>query len=138
MAEETGDGQAVLWCGHCEEPVRREGDGPGAAPASLSKAVHDGTGEEECANGEHIAAPTGTDPELKHIARRAREKYPEYDIGVVHGFLLRAAWRLAAGTPIPVEATTEELLLAGIARQVRMRELDAERAVRGTHVKAAG
>ncbi|HEY1701210.1 MAG TPA: hypothetical protein VGG75_16010 [Trebonia sp.] len=68
--------------------------------------------------------------ELRVIAARAMEKFPEYDIGVVYGFLLRATWRLTSATPIPVEATTEELLLAGIARQARMRELDARHAGR--------
>jgi hypothetical protein len=66
---------------------------------------------------------------LEEIAARARGKYPEYDVAVLHGCLLRATWRPAA-TPVPVEATTEELLIGGIARQVRMRELDAMRAGR--------
>jgi hypothetical protein len=67
--------------------------------------------------------------DLEEIAVRARGKYPEYDIGVCYGFLLRAVWRNTS-TPVPVEATTEELLIGGIARQVRMRELDAMRAGR--------
>jgi hypothetical protein len=71
----------------------------------------------------------GVNAALETIAARAREKYPEYDAGVVYGYLLRAAWRKTA-TPVPVEATTEEELLAGIARQVQMRELDAQRAGR--------
>jgi hypothetical protein len=70
-------------------------------------------------------------PDLEAIAVRARGKYPEYDVAVCHGFLLRASWRNAAtGTALPVETATEELLLSGIARQVRMRELDAQRAER--------
>jgi hypothetical protein len=69
-------------------------------------------------------------PELEEIAARAREKYPDYSVGVVYGFLLRAVWLDAAGTPVPVEETTEDRLMSGIARQVRMRELDAMRAGR--------
>jgi hypothetical protein len=65
-------------------------------------------------------------PELEEIAARARAAYPEYDVGVCYGYLLRAAWRKTA-TPVPVEETTEERLLTGIARQVRMREMDAQR-----------
>jgi hypothetical protein len=64
--------------------------------------------------------------ELEEIAVRARKKYPEYDVGVCFGYLLRAERRSAA-TPVPVEATTEDALITGIARQVRMRELDAQR-----------
>lgn len=65
--------------------------------------------------------------ELQAIAVRAREKYPEYDVGVVFGCVLRAALK-GVPTPVPVEAYTEELLLDGIARQVRLAELDAQRA----------
>jgi hypothetical protein len=119
-------GRAVLWCRHCGQPVKRAR----GAPGKPGKAVHSGNGSEKCADGEHTAVPVDVDPGLRHIAARAREKYPEYDIGVVYGYLLRAAWRVAVGTPIPVEATTEEELLAGIARQVRMRELDEQRAER--------
>jgi hypothetical protein len=67
--------------------------------------------------------------ELEEIARRAREKYPEYDVGVVFGCVLRAALK-GVPTPVPVEAYTEEPLLDGIARQVRLGELDAQRAGR--------
>jgi hypothetical protein len=65
-------------------------------------------------------------PELEAIAARTREKYSDYSVGVVYGCLLRAV-RKGTQTPVPVEATTEELLLDGIARQVWMRELDAMR-----------
>jgi hypothetical protein len=68
--------------------------------------------------------------ELDAIAARARQQYPEYDVGVCYGFLLRATWGKATGTPVPVEATTEGDLFGGIARQVRMREMDAQRAGR--------
>lgn len=64
-------------------------------------------------------------PDLEEIAGRTRRKYPEYEAGVCYGFLLRAVRRGATGTPVAVEATTEEMLLDGIARQIRMRELDA-------------
>lgn len=63
--------------------------------------------------------------ELEEIAARVREKYPQYDVAVACRFLLRATWSKTA-TPVPVEATMEEMLLSGIARQVRMRELDAQ------------
>jgi hypothetical protein len=51
---------AVLWCRRCGQPVRLEG--PEAAEDEHRKAVHTATGEELCADGEHLAAPAG--PEL--------------------------------------------------------------------------
>lgn len=46
-----------LWCRRCDEPVRR--DGSLLVPGHLRKAVHVATGREECADGEHVAAPIG-------------------------------------------------------------------------------
>jgi hypothetical protein len=77
--------------------------------------------------GGGATAETPDIEDLEEIARRAREKYPEYDVGVVFGCVLRAALK-GVPTPVPVEAYTEELLLDGIARQVRLGELDAQRA----------
>lgn len=113
----TAAGCAVMWCGHCEEPVRRAGGG-----APLGQVVHAGTGDELCADGQHAAAPTGVNPELAEVARRVMADYPEYEVSVHFGFLFRAVPR-GPLTPVHVEAETEEELRRGIGNQITMRRL---------------
>jgi len=118
MAERPG-AAPVLWCRYCDKPARRAGgDGP------LGSVVHAETGDEACADGQHVAAPTDVSPTLAEIARRVIKDYPDYVVTVHFGFLFRA---MLDGplTPVHVEATTEEELRAGIERQIRMRELAA-------------
>lgn len=59
--------------------------------------------------------------ELADVARRAMEDFPEYEVIVAFGVLLRAT-RRGELTPVPVEAKTEEELRAGIERQRSIRE----------------
>jgi hypothetical protein len=49
-----------LWCRRCGQPVELIG-GP-LVDEEFREAVHTATGEELCADGEHLAAPAG--PEL--------------------------------------------------------------------------
>ncbi|MBO0802119.1 MAG: hypothetical protein J2P25_03465 [Nocardiopsaceae bacterium] len=112
--------RAVLWCRHCEEPARRAGGGDGP----LGKVVHAGTGDERCADGKHVAAPTDVNPGLAGIARRVMADEPDYDVAVNCGVLLRATLR-GVVVPVPVEAWTEAELRDGIARQKEMREIAA-------------
>ena len=129
---------AVLWCRHCDEPVRRAaGGGP------LGKIVHAETGEELCADGQHVAAPSDANPELTEIARRVMKDYPDYLVTVHFGFLFRAVLR-GPLTPVHVEAATEEELRRGIENQVTMQRLAAgdaehrEAVPRAAHKAAPG
>ena len=65
-----------------------------------------------------------SETDLADIARRVMKDFPDYEVVVVFGFLLRAA-RRGVLTAVSVEATTEEELRTGITRQRRMRELAA-------------
>lgn len=121
---EDGNGsQAVLWCRWCSQPARSAGSGDGAP----GQAVHAGTGEELCADGEHAATPVAVNPELTAIAERVMEDFPGWEITVHFGFLFRAA-PPGSLTPVHVEATAEGELRAGIARQRRTWELSAQEA----------
>lgn len=64
---DAGRSRAVLWCRHCDEPVRR--------PRGAAGAVHAGTGEAECADGEHLAVPSAVDPALKAEARAVAAEF---------------------------------------------------------------
>lgn len=52
---------AVLWCAHCDGPVRRAAGIPGP--------VHAVTGSRECVDGQHQAVVSAVDPALKAEAK---------------------------------------------------------------------
>jgi hypothetical protein len=99
------------WCNHCDEPVTT---GP-----VTGLTFHRDTGLELCADGEHVAAPTASDPAMRRAAAAIAADYPDY---VVAWYLTHfgARPRDFPGA-VPVEAHTE----------AEMRErLDARRRVR--------
>ena len=65
-----------------------------------------------------------SETDLADIARRVMKDFPDYEVVVVFGFLLRAA-RRGVLTAVPVEAKTEKELRTGITRQRRMGQLAA-------------
>jgi hypothetical protein len=59
VTEDQPRAVTARWCRWCDEPVTLEGSDP-----HLSRAVHTASGEEKCADGKRLAAPTDTDPAL--------------------------------------------------------------------------
>lgn len=118
MGEDSGP-RPILICRWCQVPVRRAsgGDGP------LGKVMHEGGGE-KCADEKHIASPIESRTDLDEVARRVTKRYPDYQVTVSFGFLLRACLRVELGvTAVPVEATTEDELVRRIEHQIRMAAL---------------
>lgn len=116
-----GSKAAAPWCRYCGEPVRRASGGP------LGNVVHTVTEKDLRADGQPVAVPTDVNSELAETAQRVMRDFPEYEVAVVFGFLLRAAVR-DAPTSIPVEGKTEAEMRCGIDNQVRMRRLVARTA----------
>lgn len=105
-------------------PVLRRASETSGGP--LGNVVHAVTGKDLRADGQPAAVPTDVKSELAETAQRVMQDYPEYEVAVVFGFLLRAAVR-DAPTSVPVEGKTEAEIRCWIDNPVRMRRRLAAR-----------
>jgi len=89
------------WCRHCGELVTVAAGDP-----DVSRAVHDTTGREECADGKHVAAPDTADPAMRAAARRLTKEFPGWQVAWYYSHF--RAWRTDTVTVVPVEAAAED------------------------------
>lgn len=106
------------WCRRCGEPVKLSG-GAWLFP-SLAKATHQATGLENCADGEHLAAPTDEDPALRRLADEIEVEFGGVFVISAHWGFFRADWRTELLEPAAVaahyEAETADDLRARLRR----------------------
>jgi hypothetical protein len=92
-----GGTAAAWWCRHCDQLV---------TVTACGLAVHAGSGAELCADGQHVAAPTVSNPAMRKAAAAIAAEHPGW---VVAWYLTHFGARpLDFPAALPLEAATED------------------------------